>query len=130
VSTEPDFLFVSWAASESGRVTLTRRRHRYEEFIEIVGTPDLVLEVVSDSSTRKDFVRLKAAYEGSGIPEYWLVDARGEEIAFQIMSLENGVYRAPIPADRPQTSRVLGARFELHRTRNRLGRFTYTLAVS
>jgi Uma2 family endonuclease len=130
VSTEPDFLFVSWAASESGRVTLTRRRQRNEEFIEIVGTPDLVLEVVSDSSTRKDLVRLKAAYERAGIPEYWLVDARGQRISFQILTLENAGYRAVVPADQPQSSRVLGARFELRRARNRLGRFTYTVSSS
>src|SRR5262245_12129466 len=61
VSTEPDFLFVSWAASETGRVTLARREQRQEEFIEIVGTPDIVLEILSDSSVRKDLVRLKAA---------------------------------------------------------------------
>jgi Uma2 family endonuclease len=130
VSTEPDFLFVSWAASESGRVTLTRRRQRYEEFIEIVGTPDIVLEVLSDSSLRKDLGRLKTAYERAGIPEYWLVDARGDQISFQILTREGGAYRPSAPADQPQTSRVLGARFELRRARNRLGRFTYTLLVS
>jgi Uma2 family endonuclease len=130
VSTEPDLQFISWAASESGRVTLTRRKQRREEFIEIVGTPDLVLEVVSDSSTRKDLVRLKAAYERAGVPEYWLVDARAERIAFQILTLEDGVYRAPAAADRPQRSGVLGARFELRRARNRVGRFTYTLSIA
>jgi len=130
VSTEPDFQFVSWAASESGRVTLTRRKQRREEFIEIVGTPNLVLEVLSDSSTRKDLVRLKAAYERASIPEYWLVDARGDEISFQILTLDGGGYRPSAAPDQPQTSGVLGARFQLHRARNRVGRYTYTLAVS
>jgi Uma2 family endonuclease len=129
VSTEPDLQFISWAASESGRVTLTRRKQRREEFIEIVGTPDLVLEVVSDSSTRKDLVRLKAAYERAGVPEYWLADARAERIAFQILTRQDGVYRASADADRPQRSGVLGARFELRWARNRVGRFTCTLAV-
>src|SRR5215831_17946556 len=130
VSTEPDFQFVSWGASESGRVTLTRRRRRRDEFVEIVGTPDMVLEVVSDSSTRKDTVRLKAAYERAGIPEYWLVDARGEKIMFQILTLEGDGYQPSAPPDQPQASRVFGARFELRRARNRVGRFTYTLAIS
>ena len=67
VSTEPDFLFIAWATSETGRVRLGRRKHRTEEFIEIIGTPDLVIEIVSDSSARKDLVRLKAAYERAGI---------------------------------------------------------------
>jgi Uma2 family endonuclease len=130
VSTEPDFLFVSWSASETGRVTLSRRKQRYEEFIEIVGTPDMVLEVLSDSSTRKDRVRLKAAYERARIPEYWLVDARSEEIAFEILTLDGDAYRSSGAPNKPQMSRVLGGRFELQRARNRLGRFTYTLVVS
>jgi Uma2 family endonuclease len=130
VSTEPDFLFVSWAASEAGRVRLGRREQRQEEFIEILGTPDLVLEIVSDSSVRKDLVRLKWAYEQAGIPEYWLVDARGDQISFQILALEGDGYRPSAPADEPQTSRVLGARFELRRARNRLGRYAYTLEIS
>ena len=129
VSTAPDFQFVSWAASETKRVTLSRRKERREEFIEIVGTPDLVLEVVSDSSRRKDLVRLKAAYEQAGVPEYWLVDARPERISFQILVLGDGGYQPSAPADQPQTSRVLNARFELRRERNRLGRFSYTLAI-
>ena len=130
VSTEPDFLFLSWAASETGRVTLGQRKHDHEDSIEIVGTPDLVLEILSDSSVRKDLVRLKAAYALAGIPEYWVVDARGDQIRFEILTLDDGAYRASAPADQPQTSRVFRARFELQRERNRLGRFSYTLAIS
>jgi Uma2 family endonuclease len=130
LSTEPDFLFVSWARFETGRVTLTRRRQRREEFIEIVGAPDLVLEVVSDSSIRKDLVRLRSAYERAGVPEYWLVDARNDEISFQILILDGDAYRSSAPPDHPQASRVLGARFELRRARNRLGRYAYALEIS
>jgi len=129
ISTEPDFQFVAWATSESGRVTLGRRKQRREEFIEIIGTPDLVLEVVSDSSTYKDMVRLKGAYARAGVAEYWLVDARSTEIRFQILTLDGHDYRAPTGPEPPQSSRVLGARFQLRRTRNRLGRFAYTLAI-
>jgi Uma2 family endonuclease len=129
VSTEPDFLFVSWAAFECGRVTMTRRRQRQDEFIEIVGTPDLVVEVLSDSTIRKDKVRLKAAYERAGVPEYWIVDARGDQILFQILTLEEGAYQVSALADQPQPSKVLGARFALGRALNRLGRFTYTLTI-
>ena len=129
VSTEPDFLFVSWASSETGRVTLGRRRQRQEEFIEIIGTPDMVLEVLSDSSTSKDRVALREAYALAGIPEYWMVDARDGQISFEILTLHAGTYRPSAPADQPQTSGVLNARFSLRRERNRLGRFTYTLDV-
>ena len=130
VTTEPDLQFVSWAASETGRVTLSRRRQRQEEFIEIVGTPGMVLEIVSDSSLRKDLRRLRAAYERAGIAEYWLCDAREERIRFEILTRGSHGYRASAPSDQPQTSHVFGARFALDRTRNRLGRFTYTLEIT
>ena len=129
VSTEPDFLFVSWASFRSGRVKLTRRKSRGDDFAEIVGTPDLVLEIVSDSSARKDLVRLKRAYFRSGIPEYWLIDACGTDLSFQIFRRQGDEYQASALDCEPQSSGVLGARFALSRSRNRLGRFTYKLAV-
>jgi Uma2 family endonuclease len=129
ISTEPDFLFVSWAAFRSGRVRLTQRQSRGDDFIEIVGTPDLVLEIVSDSSARKDLVRLKRAYLRAAIPEYWLVDARGADLSFQIFRRQGGDYQPSAPDFEAQTSGVLGARFTLSRSRNRLGRFTHKLAV-
>jgi Uma2 family endonuclease len=130
ISTEPDFMFVSWASFRSGRVTLTRRRERDDEFIEIVGVPDLVLEVVSDGSAHKDVARLRDAYFRTGVSEYWLVDARGRDVRVEILRRRGGGYRPSAPAFDPQTSRVFGARFVLRRTRNRLGRFSYRLAVS
>ena len=112
-------------------MTLGRRRQRREEFIEIIGTPDMVLEVLSDSSVRKDLVRLKAAYERAGVPEYWVVDARGEQISVSDHDAGGRSLRVRRRrADQPQASRVLGARFALHRTRNRLGRYAYTLEIS
>ena len=48
---------------------------------------DMVLEVVSDSSEKKDNQLLFEAYFEAGIPEYWLVDARGEEVEFHIHKL-------------------------------------------
>src|SRR5262249_53882010 len=62
LSTEPDLLFVSWAAFEAGRVRLVPKANRPDDYIEIEGTPDLVVEVVSDSSKRKDTELLRAAY--------------------------------------------------------------------
>jgi Uma2 family endonuclease len=129
VSTEPDFMFASWAAFRSGRVTLTKRKERLDEFIEVLGVPDMILEIVSDGSTRNDLVRLKDAYLRAGIAEYWLIDARGDEIRFEILRNRGGAYDPSAPALEPQTSRVLKARFVIRRTRNPLGRFSYRLSV-
>src|SRR5262245_34207784 len=50
LSTEPDFTFVSWASFEEGRVRFVPKRSGTEDAVEIEGTPDLVVEIVSDSS--------------------------------------------------------------------------------
>jgi len=54
--------------------------------LELEGTPDMVLEVVSASSVVKDTETLLQLYWQAGIPEYWLVDARGEALEFTVQT--------------------------------------------
>src|SRR5262249_29765891 len=54
LSTEPDGTFVTWASYEAGRVRLVPRDDRPGQYVELEGTPDWVLEVVSRSSVQKD----------------------------------------------------------------------------
>ena len=44
------------------------------------GAPDLVVEVLSPSTSRKDRMQKKAVYEACGVREYWLVDPNGRTI--------------------------------------------------
>ena len=127
LSTEPDFSFASWATLESGRLSFVSKANQADEFIELVGTPDLVVEVVSDSSVKKGLEWLRAAYARAQIPEYWLIDARGPAIQFEILTLQGDAYRAPSFSGGWQRSFVLGRAFELVRTVHRLRRFSYTL---
>ena len=76
VNCEPDFVFLSHEAILSGRVTLTPKVGREGDFTEIVGPPDVIVELRSDSSTRKDTVDLPADLFALGVSEYWLADAR------------------------------------------------------
>ena len=78
VNCEPDFVFVWHETILEGRVTLTPKAGRDGDFTEIVGPPDLVVEVRSDSSTRKDTVDLPADLFALGVTEYWLADARDD----------------------------------------------------
>jgi Uma2 family endonuclease len=44
-----------------------------------------LLEIVSAGSVEKDTQTLRELYWKAGIAEYWLVDARGERLAFDIL---------------------------------------------
>ena len=83
VSDQPDGLFVSSASLQRERVRIIEGRT--EGHVELEGSPDMVLEVVSRSSVEKDTVLLRQAYAEAGIREYWLVDARQEPLHFDIL---------------------------------------------
>ncbi len=129
LSTEPDATFVTWASFEEGRVRLTERKDQQDQYIELVGTPDWLLEVVSRSSVKKDTEWLRDAYHRAGIPEYWLIDARFEEVSFQVLRHRRGGYVRVKPRDGWHRSPTFGRFFRLSRRRNRQGRWTYTLEV-
>jgi Uma2 family endonuclease len=127
VSNNPDALFLSWETIETKRVQLIPRERKEGQYTEMEGTPDWVLEVVSDSSVRKDTRRLREAYHHAGIPEYWLIDARGEEIVFQILHRRKNRYAAAPNRQGWQRSQVFGRSFRLVRERDRAGMWEYTL---
>jgi Uma2 family endonuclease len=78
LSVEPDVVVVRFATIDSGRVRLVPKATQEEgRYVEIQGPPDIVVECVSDSSQAKDKKKLFAAHHAAGVPEYWLVDARG-----------------------------------------------------
>jgi Uma2 family endonuclease len=129
VSNNPDASFVARETLEAGRVQLIPRQGAEGQYIEMEGTPDWVLEVVSDSSVEKDTQTLRDAYHRAGIPEYWLVDARGEEISFQILYRRKSGYVAAADRGGWQRSRVFGRSFRLLRQRDDLDLWEYTLEV-
>jgi Uma2 family endonuclease len=126
LSTEPDLAFATWDTLEVGRLRPVPRPKK-EDSVELIGTPDLVVEIVSNTSVRKDTVLLKAAYARAGVREYWLIDARGAAISFEILVLTADGYRAR-PARGAQRSQVFARRFSLRRKRNRIGGWAYELA--
>jgi Uma2 family endonuclease len=119
LSAEPDVVVVFRETLESGRVRLVPSQSREaDRYLAIEGAPDLVVEVVSDGSQKKDTERLPPLYARAGIPEMWLADARGMEIRFTIFSLDGGSYRAvPPDTDGWTASPRLGRSFRLIRRR-------------
>ena len=72
-----------------------------------VGSPDLVVEILSPGNARKEMKEKYEIYEESGVLEYWVVFP-GEEI-LQIYILENGKFipQKPYTSGDIYTSRVL-----------------------
>ncbi len=129
LATEPDATFVSYESSEKGRVHLRPARDFRGEFVEVQGTPDWVLEIVSPSSLQADTVEMRDLYYRAGIPEYWIVNALDERPVVQILTRSRKGYVAVRPRDGWYKSRVFPARFRLVRQRNRVGRWKYELQV-
>lgn len=119
LSTEPDALFATWEAFRSGRLHLVEGAT--EGYVELEGTPDMVLEVPSTSSVRKDTEVLRALYWRAGIREYWLVDARGEIPRFDILCHTSQGYVATEAQDGWLVSTVFGHAFRLTQQVDPLG---------
>ncbi len=126
LSTEPDGFLLKWASLTSGQVRVNPMRET-----ELLGRPDMVLEVVSKSSAKKDLVELPEAYARAGVPEYWIADARGETLDFRILVLaSDGSYHAQsASADGWIESPVWDHAFRLERFLDRAGLVDFRLLV-
>ena len=90
--TEPDGLFFFWQTVKSGRLQFIEGT---DGIIELLGTPDMTLEVVSKNSVGKDSKRLRELYWKAGILEYWLVDTTvQQEGPHKVLGLVNAAWRA------------------------------------
>ena len=129
LSAEPDVVVVLWESLETGRVRyVPDAQGREGRSREMEGAPDLVVEIVSDSSVGKDTRRLPRLYAAAGVRELWLIDARRTELSFNLHALEGGAYRqVPADADGWVASTVLSHSFRLTRERTRLGTWRYRL---
>lgn len=129
VSVEPDVVVVLWESLRTGRVRyVSESTRRHDRFSVIEGAPDLIVEVVSDSSVGKDTRRLPELYARAGVPEFWLVDVRGQEPRFEIHTLRDGVYAVVAPDGEGWiASRCLGLSFRMPRHRTPIGHWRYVL---
>lgn len=59
---EPDLLYIS---NERREIVTTKN---------IQGSPDLLIEILSESNRKYDEVTKRALYERTGVGEYWIVD--------------------------------------------------------
>ena len=127
LSGNPDGIFVANSSFRSGKVQLIEGAE--SGFVEMEGSPDMVLEVVSDSSERKDSETLHELYWQAGIREYWLVDARGDRLEFDIFRRTSRGYSATPKIGGWMKSAVFGHAFRLARRTDELGHPEFTLKV-
>jgi Uma2 family endonuclease len=78
----PDLVFVSGARAE----IVTERA--------VEGPPDLVVEILSPGSRRRDRVAKLNAYARRGVQHYWLVDPEARTL--EAFELEDGGYRLAV----------------------------------
>lgn len=91
---EPDILFLS-------KEHLSRLQYTFVD-----GPADLVVEIVSPDSVKRDTVQKLAEYEAGGIPEYWLIDPKRRHASFfhldeagryqQVAADADGVFHSPL----------------------------------
>jgi Uma2 family endonuclease len=123
--TEPDAMFVSWETLRSGEVVLDEG----PDTLEVLGTPDMVLEVISPTSVKKDTVVLRDLYDQASIPEYWLVDARKNPVEFDILRHTARGYIATRKQSGWLKSRVFDKSFRLTQEVDPLGKPAYNLEM-
>lgn len=63
----------------------------------IIGTPDLVIEILSPGTAKRDKTLKKDIYEQFGVQEYWLVDPGNKTI--EVYTLQNNRYALFLFAD-------------------------------
>lgn len=131
LSAEPDLVFVSHAALDAGSVRLVPKASgAAEQFVELEGSPDMVCEIVSDSSVAKDKQRLPICYFAAGVREFWLLDARGESLEFVIHRRGVSDFQpAAIDESGFQHSEVFATSFRLDRQRDERGHWEYDLRI-
>jgi Uma2 family endonuclease len=81
LSTQPEFMFIATETLDAGHVTILNG----DDAVEIIGSPDMTLEVISPTSVKKDTVDLVRLYFDAAVKEYWLVDSREKSFSFDIL---------------------------------------------
>lgn len=128
LSTEPDGMIISNEALRTGRVRLVAGKKG--DNTEVVGSPEIIMEIVSRSSEVKDTEWTMSAYFDAEILEYWVIDAREEDdIRFDIYKRAKKEFTAARKQGGWVKSAVLGKSFRLTRTEDDDGQPEYTLEM-
>jgi Uma2 family endonuclease len=94
---EPDLLFLR-----------SDRFHLYEASGIVEGPPDLVVEIVSPSTTRIDAIDKAALYASTGVPEYWLLNPAPKTFRLLVLGPDGTYHDAKPIAGRFHSTVIAG----------------------
>lgn len=69
-----DIVLSAFDVVEPDLVFLSRQRGHLQAETHLAGAPDLVIEVLSESTRKRDEITKRHLYERHGVAEYWIVD--------------------------------------------------------
>jgi Uma2 family endonuclease len=125
LSTQPEFMFIASDTLDAGQVTIVGG----DDALEVIGSPDMTLEVISPTSVEKDTVQLRRLYWEAGVKEYWLVDSREKSFAFDILRRGPSKFLTTRKNQGWLKSQVFGREFKLSRETTKHGVSKFTLEV-
>lgn len=94
---QPDIIFIS-----TENLSMIQKNGLY-------GAPDLVIELLSPSTSHYDLNQKKTVYERSGVQEYWIVEPKSKEV--QGFYLNEDVFESFDKSTGEIHSRLLGQEF-------------------
>lgn len=78
----------------------------------IIGAPDLLIEIISTGSIKRDRIEKKDLYEQFGVPEFWLVDPNNRSVeVYQMLENRYRVFAFAAEVGKVQSAVLAG--FEL-----------------
>ncbi len=75
--------------------------------VKIEGPPDLLIEILSPSTSKNDLTLKRSLYQQSGVREYWIVDPKACRVAQLV--LQDGEYREHPVSEKEISLSVLSA---------------------
>lgn len=92
-SAPTDVIFTETDVVQPDVVFLSKDREHLITRENIQGVPDLIVEILSNSTRRRDERLKRNLYEQHRVKEYWIVDPELDSV--KIYSLHNGCYATP-----------------------------------
>jgi len=92
-SAPTDVIFTETDVVQPDAVFIAKNRFHLITRENIQGAPDLLIEILSDSTRRRDERLKRNLYEQHGVKEYWIVDPELDSV--KLYRLHKGRYDAP-----------------------------------